>query len=452
YSSDGDYLSTQKKCSEIINQFEPSTEGRAKGQLGIDGPIKRKSSVEGYEKALKSQVRYIELEVWNGPNDEPIIYHGHTLTSKIGLRDVLDTPGQQCRMVQLIRSTLGDWLLDPGSASESDVQTAVGSSAVDAASRLRRRILVKCKKLPPPPEVAFGYVSEEDDNVDIQRDRSPKAFKRLEISPAVLLQQHSSSSSSSRRRLSSSSAAGDQAEPGAVRSGSSGLRAFADFDDAASIFIKSGLGAGGLPSSAIITTLQQHSSSNKRFVNQPSRPHSVWRPSRTWTARPNDGVQPATCLVPSAAQQHPGGDIPTASCTELNRASLSKNGYLAAFVLSRAPYAARTFAFLAQRGGWRLVHWRRTASKIRCSPVLIPELRSAQLCVTACMHTAAPLLHVSRFCQVRSRLHDPSAACPVDGLDGVHRPALLVLSRPTLRSDSAYNPQDILAGPPAWST
>ena len=29
------------------------------------------------------------VDVWNGPQGNPIIYHGHTLTSKIQLDDVL---------------------------------------------------------------------------------------------------------------------------------------------------------------------------------------------------------------------------------------------------------------------------------------------------------------------------------------------------------------------------
>lgn len=31
----------------------------------------------------------MELDCWEGPGGEPIIYHGHTLTSKILFRDVI---------------------------------------------------------------------------------------------------------------------------------------------------------------------------------------------------------------------------------------------------------------------------------------------------------------------------------------------------------------------------
>lgn len=31
----------------------------------------------------------MELDCWEGPGGEPIIYHGHTLTTKILFRDVI---------------------------------------------------------------------------------------------------------------------------------------------------------------------------------------------------------------------------------------------------------------------------------------------------------------------------------------------------------------------------
>jgi hypothetical protein len=31
----------------------------------------------------------VELDCWEGPGGEPVIYHGHTLTSKILFRDVV---------------------------------------------------------------------------------------------------------------------------------------------------------------------------------------------------------------------------------------------------------------------------------------------------------------------------------------------------------------------------
>ena len=47
------------------------------------------SSVDEYMKALEGGCRCVELDCWNGPDGEPIIYHGWTLTSQLLLKDVL---------------------------------------------------------------------------------------------------------------------------------------------------------------------------------------------------------------------------------------------------------------------------------------------------------------------------------------------------------------------------
>ena len=40
-------------------------------------------------RAFAQGCRCVELDCWEGPGGEPVIYHGHTLTSKILFRDVI---------------------------------------------------------------------------------------------------------------------------------------------------------------------------------------------------------------------------------------------------------------------------------------------------------------------------------------------------------------------------
>lgn len=42
-------------------------------------------------RAFAQGCRCVELDCWEGPGGEPIVYHGHTLTSKILFRDVVQT-------------------------------------------------------------------------------------------------------------------------------------------------------------------------------------------------------------------------------------------------------------------------------------------------------------------------------------------------------------------------
>lgn len=120
------------------------------------------SSTESYIRAFMEGCRCVELDCWEGTSGEPVIYHGHTLTSKILFKDVISTIKhyafkyssypvilsienhcgleQQVTMAHHLRTILGDMLL-------ADPIRNADPSKLPSPEALKGKILVKAKKL-----------------------------------------------------------------------------------------------------------------------------------------------------------------------------------------------------------------------------------------------------------------------------------------------------------------
>lgn len=216
---------SEETSLKLIRSHEPTAEGRRQGYLSLDGftsyltsaechlfdsehdavcqdmsqplshyyinsshntyliedQFKGPSDISGYIRALKMGCRCVEVDVWDGPDEEPVVCTGHTLSPPLSLRCVLEAIGkfafvaseyplmicienhcsllQQKVMWQHLIKVLGDRLYtDP--PDEGDLY-------LPSPQALRHQILIKGKKFWPDSDGESGEVSEEDEGADM---------------------------------------------------------------------------------------------------------------------------------------------------------------------------------------------------------------------------------------------------------------------------------------------
>ncbi|XP_077313798.1 1-phosphatidylinositol 4,5-bisphosphate phosphodiesterase eta-2 isoform X1 [Lithobates pipiens] len=222
---------TKEYCLDIVAKFEPCPENKKDDVLGIDGftnymrspagdifnpehyqvnqemtlplsnyfiasshntylmgdQLMSQSRVDMYAWVLQAGCRCVEVDCWDGPDGEPIVHHGYTLTSKILFKDVIETINkyafikndypvilsienhcsvvQQKKMAQYLTEILGD-KLDLSSVMNGD------STKLPSPETLKGKILVKGKKLPASisDDAEEGEVSDEDSADEIDED------------------------------------------------------------------------------------------------------------------------------------------------------------------------------------------------------------------------------------------------------------------------------------------
>ncbi|KAH0617111.1 hypothetical protein JD844_028783 [Phrynosoma platyrhinos] len=138
----------ERRAVSLINRYEPIEEANP--------------PFSPFKSSLKRGCRCVEIDCWDGPDGEPVVYHGHTLTSKITFQNVIDvvhkhafeasdypiilslenhcSPPQQERMaahmLDILRDTLCVSTLDDSMPSQ-----------LPSPEELKYKILIKNKKV-----------------------------------------------------------------------------------------------------------------------------------------------------------------------------------------------------------------------------------------------------------------------------------------------------------------
>uniref|UniRef100_A0A3Q4BGI6 Phosphoinositide phospholipase C n=1 Tax=Mola mola TaxID=94237 RepID=A0A3Q4BGI6_MOLML len=222
---------TPEYVAEIIKKFEVSDENKQMGVMGIEGftsfmrsptcdifnPLHNEvnqdmdqplcnyfiasshntyltgdqllshSKTDMYAWVLQSGCRCVEVDCWDGPDGEPMVQHGYTLTSKIPFKFVIETINkyafinnqfpvilsienhcsiqQQKKIAQYLREIFGD-KLDVGDILSRD------STALPSPQSLKGKILIKGKRLPAylSADAEEGEVSDDDSADEIEDD------------------------------------------------------------------------------------------------------------------------------------------------------------------------------------------------------------------------------------------------------------------------------------------
>ncbi|KAI7803562.1 1-phosphatidylinositol 4,5-bisphosphate phosphodiesterase delta-3-A [Triplophysa rosa] len=108
------------------------------------------SSTEPYIRALNQGCRCVELDCWDGDRGEPMIFHGHTLTSKVLFKEVIETIAQYAFKTSPYPLILS---IENHCSVEQQVVMAKHLQSILGKKLLKKPLNDQLKHLPSPEEL-----------------------------------------------------------------------------------------------------------------------------------------------------------------------------------------------------------------------------------------------------------------------------------------------------------